>query len=841
MESTRFDISGMSCAACAAGIERAVKKLPGVAKAEVNLLAGSMLAEYGEGLSAADIVRAVEGAGYGASPRPPAGAARAATAAAAPGPNPMEKDLADMKRRLVLSLLFLLPLLYLSMGGMLGLPIPGFLAGAENALSFALSQFLLSLPIALVNHKYFTGGFRALWHKAPNMDSLISLGASASLAYGVFALYRLGWGLGHGDMAVVHHYLHELYFESAATILALITLGKTLEAASKGRTGKAISALLDLAPKTALLLRGGAETEVPLAEVKPGDLLAVKPGAAVPVDGVVETGQGVVDESALTGESIPVDKAAGDAVTGATLNTSGYFTMRAARVGDDTTLAQIVALVQEAGASQAPIARLADKVSGVFVPVVTGIALLCFAVWALAGAGFEFAMARAVTVLVISCPCALGLATPVAIMVGTGRGAKNGILFRSAEALETLAGVRAVVLDKTGTITEGKPRLAGLLPFGMGEDELLARAAALEAKSEHPVALAILEGAAEKGLALPEAADFESLPGLGLRACIEGEVWLAGNARLMRGEGVELSAAAKAAEALAAEGKTPLYFAKNGRLSGLLAVADRQRPGSAAAVAALRRRGLRVVMLTGDTAATARAVAAAVGIGESVAELLPGGKEAEVRRLEESGVRTAMVGDGINDAPALARAGVGVAIGAGTDIAIESAGVVLMKSDLADMVTAYDLSRRTLRTIRQNLFWAFFYNVIGIPIAAGLFYPAFGLVLSPMLGAAAMSLSSLFVVGNALRLNLFKPKTITAIANTEIKEAASMEKSIQIEGMSCGHCAARVEKALNALPGVSATVSLEEKRATLHSDGQVSDQQLRDAVTEAGYEATEIR
>lgn len=849
MTTRTYDITGMTCAACSTHVQKAVQKLPGVQQADVNLLANRMTVTFDEKkLHDDDIVQAVEKAGYGASPQQP----ETKSAGAAPRTDPMKKEISSMKRRLVVSFLFLIPLLYISMGHMVGLPLPSFLAGAQNAVSFALTQFLLTLPIILVNHKYFTGGFRALWHRAPNMDSLIGLGSAAALAYGIFALYRIGWGLGHGQMDVVHHYMHDLYFESAAMILALITLGKTLEAVSKGRTGAAISALLDLAPKTALLLKDGVETEVPLEQVRPGDVLAVKPGARIPVDGVLLEGHSAVDESALTGESLPVEKEAGSMVTGATLNTSGYFTMRAQRVGNDTTLAQIVALVEQAGASKAPIAKLADQISSVFVPIVMGIALVSFIVWMLAGQSVEFSLARAISVLVISCPCALGLATPVAIMVGTGRGAKNGILYKNAEALEGLCHVDTVVLDKTGTVTQGKPQLTDLIPLGIGEDELLSLAAGLETKSEHPLALAILEAAQQRGIAPAAAEGFEALSGLGLRARVAGEECLAGNARLMQSQGVDLSAAGNAPDTLAAAGKTPLYFAKEGKLAGLVAVADLPKATSAAAIAALRARGLRVVMLTGDNTATAEAIQAMVGADEVVADVLPQDKDAKVRALMEQGHKVTMVGDGINDAPALARADVGIAIGAGTDVAIESADVVLVKSDLADAVTAYDLSRATLRNIKQNLFWAFFYNIIGIPVAAGVFYTAFGWALNPMLGAAAMSLSSVFVVTNALRLNLFRPRPLPTTQSVVIpasapvhtndlqKEIATMKKTIHIEGMSCGHCQAHVEKALNDIPGVTAKVSLEENLARADVPADITDAALRAAVEEAGYTVTGI-
>ncbi len=850
MTTEKFKITGMSCASCASHIEKAVRALPGVEKADVNLLGNSMSVGFDPSLlTVQDIQAAVSKAGYEAQPLFPS---KGPGAKAAPAQDVSAKaEIKGMKTRLIGSFAFLLPLLYVSMGHMVGLPLPSFLAGVENALSFALTQFLLTLPIVLLNHKYFTGGFKALANRAPNMDSLIALGSSAALAYGIFALYRIGWALGHSQSDLAMHYMHELYFESAATILALITLGKTLEAISKGRTGSAISALLDLAPKTALRLQNGQEEEVPIEEVQPGDVLAVKPGARIPVDGTVLEGRSAVDESALTGESLPVDKEAGDTVTGATVNRSGYFTMTARRVGEDTTLAQIIALVEDAGSSKAPIAKLADKVSGIFVPIVMGISLIAFIVWLATGQGFEFALARAVTVLVISCPCALGLATPVAIMVGTGRGAKNGVLYKNAEAMETLARIDTVVLDKTGTVTEGKPRLVSVHPFGMEENELLALAAALEAKSEHPLALAVRQGAEERGLTLPLAGHFEALSGLGLRCAIGQDQFLAGNRRLMEEQGVALQDSQDLADNLAEQGQTPLYFAKNGLLIGLLSVADRPKADSAAAIAAMQRLGLRVVMLTGDNRATAEAIRREVGASEVMAEVLPADKDEAIRKLMDEGRKVVMIGDGINDAPALARADVGIAIGAGTDVAIESADVVLMKSSLADAVAAVCLSRAVLRDIKQNLFWAFFYNVIGIPVAAGVFFLPFQLVLNPMLGAAAMSLSSIFVVLNALRLNAWKAPKLPAPSTPEQHPGAALPQRkeplmkttvMHIEGMSCGHCSARVEAALSAVPGVSAaSVSLEEKTATVTAESTVSPESLREAVTAAGYEVTSLQ
>lgn len=854
MEIQKFNVTGMSCAACSSAIERTVNKLPGVKKAEVNLLGNSMKVEYEAAAQPDTVVAAVEKAGYGASPIIAAGEKAPAAAVKA---DPLALEMRGMRRRLIVSFIFLIPLMYLSMGHMVNWPLPGFFLGTENAVTFALTQFLLTIPIALVNQKFFTSGFRGLLNRAPNMDSLVALGTSAAIAYGIFALLRMSWALGNGAPDIVDHYAHQLYFESAATILTLITLGKTLEALSKGRTGAAISALLDLSPKTALLLRDGQEVEVPLESVQVGDVLAVKPGGRVPLDGIVLTGQSAVDESALTGESIPVDKEEGDAVTGATLNTSGYFTMRVERVGGDTTLSQIIALVEEAGASKAPIAKLADRVSGIFVPIVIAIALVCFVIWLVAGMGVEFALSRAVTVLVISCPCALGLATPVAIMVGTGRGAKNGILYKNAEALETLRHVDTIVLDKTGTLTEGKPKVTDIIPLRGGEKDLLFLAAGLEQFSEHPIALAILEEAKRQGVQPAEVTEFKALSGMGIKGRTAMGKCVAGNELLMRDRKIDLAPAKDLPAKLAAEGKTPLYIGFNSELAGIIAVADLPKADSAAAVAAFKKRGLRVIMLTGDNVATAKAVQAMVGADEAVAEVMPKDKDEQVKKLMEAGHKVAMAGDGINDAPALARADVGIAIGAGTDVAIESADVVLMKSTLADAVTAVDLSRAVLRNIKQNLFWAFIYNVIGIPIAAGVFYTAFGLVLNPMFGAAAMSVSSIFVVVNALRLNFFKAKPLPGVkapeipvktppepeqeAPADIKEDISMKKIIiHIEGMTCAHCEGRVDKALNELDGVTAKVDLENGLARVTIEGEMPDETLKEAIVDAGYEVTGI-
>ena len=845
----KFDVTGMSCAACSAAVERAVNKLEGVDAAQVNLLANSMQVEYdAAAVTEADICAAVEKAGYGASPVVPAG--KAAPAKAAPGEDPAEVELRSMKQRLAVSLAFLIPLMYVSMGHMMGLPLPAFFHGREGAVTFALTQFLLVLPIMYVNRKFYVVGFKSLWHRSPNMDSLIALGSAAAVVYGLFALYRIGWGLGTGDMELVDRYRMDLYFESAGTILTLITLGKFLEARAKGRTGAAIRALMDLAPDTALVLRDGTEVEIPAEEVAVGDTVVIKPGMRIPVDGTVLTGLSSVDESAVTGESIPAEKAPGARVIAASINRSGSFTFRAEKVGGDTTLAQIIALVQDAGATKAPIAKLADKVSGVFVPVVIAIALVAFGVWLALGQTMEFALARAISVLVISCPCALGLATPVAIMVGTGKGARMGILYKNAEALENAHKIDTVVLDKTGTITEGKPAVTDLLPApGVDKTELLRVAAALEKPSEHPLAEAILTAVGD--MPLPEAERFEALPGRGVRAFVNGREHLAGNLRLMEEQGVDAAWAASEAERLAKEGKTPLYFAAEGKLLGLVAAADPVKPTSAAAIGELQAMGLKVIMLTGDNARTAEAIRAKLGIEQVVAEVLPQDKEAQVRALQQQGRRVAMVGDGINDAPALTRADVGVAIGAGTDVAIDSADVVLMRSDLWDLVNALRLSRATIRNIRENLFWAFFYNSIGIPVAAGALY-GFGLVLNPMLGAAAMSLSSVCVVSNALRLNFFKPKQAGVSGlpqNNELcaqsaqpkGEPVMTEKTIHIEGMACGHCTARVEKALAGVAGVaSVKADLEGKCAKVTLNAPVEDAVLTATVTDAGYEVTGI-
>ena len=861
MKKETYDVTGMSCAACSSRVEKAVARQSGVQQVSVNLLKNSMVVEYDESaLSSAQIVAAVEQAGYGASPHEKPGAAVPAVQSGKQGGlSAAQQAYRGMKKRLALSLVFTVPLFYLSMGHMMGWPLPGCFLGTENALVFAFTQFLLLLPIVFLNRQYYIGGAKALIQRAPNMDSLIALGSGAAIVYGIYAIYRIGIGFGQMDMDTVHTYMMELYFESAGTILTLITMGKTMEARAKGKTSEAITKLMDLAPKTATVERDGTEHIIPAAEVQPGDVLIVRAGESVPVDGVVLEGASAVDESALTGESIPVEKQAGDAVIGATINKSGYFKMRATKVGDDTALSQIVRLVDEATSSKAPIAKLADKVSGVFVPVVIAIAVIAALAWLLTGHSVEFSLSVGISVLVISCPCALGLATPTAIMVGTGRGAANGILIKSAEALETAHSVNTVVLDKTGTITQGKPVVTDVLTLGTERDELLTVAASLEKRSEHPLAEAIASEAEKEQLTLLPVEHFEQIPGQGLCAAVDGRNCLAGNRRMMEANGISGDPLFSRGEALAEDGKTPLYFAREGRLLGLIAVADVVKPTSAQAVAELSAMGIEVVMLTGDNERTAEAIRRQVGVDRVAAEVLPQDKEREIRRLQEGGKKVAMVGDGINDAPALARADVGIAIGVGTDVAIESADIVLMRSDLLDVSTAVQLSRAVIRNIKQNLFWAFFYNAIGIPIAAGVFYPAFHLKMNPMLGALAMSFSSVFVVSNALRLRWFNAKhaapqersssphggaeiaSSEQTANEE-KGETTMEKVISIEGMACMHCVKHVQEALAAVPGVQeVTVDLEGKSATVSVDSSVTDEALKAAVDGAGYEALSVR
>lgn len=845
LKTEKFDITGMTCAACQANVTRCVQKQPGVREVNVSLLANQMSVTYDESaVGETDIVRAVEDIGYGAAPtgktqdKDREGSFRREWRQRT---ERAEDERQGMKRRLTASLILLVPLMYLAMGGMLSWPLPGFLTGMENAFTSALTQLLITVPIVFINRHFFENGFRALVKRAPNMDSLVAIGAGASIAYGIFAMYRMSGGLGHGDMTVVHRYAHSLYFESCAMVLTLVTVGKYLEARSKSRTSGALDKLVSLAPKTASVLRNGAEVKIPSEQVISGDIVVIRPGESIPVDGIVTEGNGFVDQSAITGESIPVEKKPGDEVISATLNQNGAFRFQASRVGEDTTLARIIRLVDDAGNTKAPIARLADKVSGVFVPAVIGIALVTLAVWLITGQSFEFALNCAVSVLVISCPCALGLATPVVIMVGTGKAAEYGILVKSAQSLENLHTIDTVALDKTGTITSGRPVVTDMIPFapGMTADELLRCAAAVESGSEHPLAEAVVEKAKEKAMQIPSAQEFSMTAGRGVQAKLDGGVWLAGNAAFLGENGVDTAAAEETLERLAREGKTPLLFSLDGKIAGVMAVADTVRESSVRAVKDLQALGIHTVMLTGDNAVTAEAIRVQVGIGEAISGVLPADKEACVRRLQREGHRVAMVGDGINDAPALTRADIGIAIGAGTDIAIDSADVVLMKSSLADAVTAIRLSRAVIRNIHQDLFWAFFYNILGIPIAAGVLYPAFGLLLSPMIGAAAMSLSSVCVVTNALRLRSFGKndlKPAPPIPAPEPLKSTGVVKVLAVDGMMCSHCQNHVKEALAAVDGVSnAEVDLEAKEATVTLSKDVPDETLMAAVTEAGY------
>lgn len=874
MKTEKYNVTGMTCAACQANVTRCVSKLEGVEEVNVSLLANQMTVSYDESkVGEEDIIQAVEKIGYGASSleqQPAAAQSRGGFRSEwqARQDQAMNSQ-KQMKRRLISSIVLLVPLMYIAMGSMMGLPVPWFFVGMENSLVNALAQLLLTIPVLFINRHFFQTGFKALWHRAPNMDSLVAIGSGASLVYGLFAMFRLAYGFGHGDMELVHEYAHALYFESAAMILTLVTVGKYLEARSKSKTGDALGKLVDLAPKTAVVLRGGVEQTIPAEQVVAGDIVVIRPGEGIPVDGVVTEGHGYVDQAAITGESIPVEKNPGDQVISATINKNGTFQFQASKVGEDTTLSQIIRLVDEASNSKAPIARLADKVSGVFVPVVIAIAIVTAIVWLIAGMGFEFALSNAISVLVISCPCALGLATPVAIMVGTGKAAEMGILIKSAESLENLHNVDTIVLDKTGTITSGHPAVTDVLPLdrSLTEEQFLAEAAAAEFGSEHPLAQAVVERAQQLGLSLPKAEAFEAVAGRGIRAKVNGREYLAGNLAFLEENHLpatleERSAAKSVVNKLAQEGKTPLLFLRNGKLLGVIAVADTIRETSRAAIQRFNEMGLHVVMLTGDNKVTAEAIRKELGIEQAISDVLPTQKEAHIRSLQEEGHKVAMVGDGINDAPALTRADIGIAIGAGTDIAIESADVVLMKDSLDDVAAAIDLSRAVVRNIHMNLFWAFFYNVLGIPLAAGVLYPAFQLRLSPMIGSAAMSLSSVCVVTNALRLRFFKRKGAPLVEKSALaleashtdtdnqtapvaeipqepeneKGSSEMKKVLTVEGMMCAHCQAHVQKALAGVEGVTeAVVDLESKKATVTLVQDVADQALLDAVTEAGY------
>ena len=829
----KFVVTGMTCAACSAHVEKAVSQLQGVDSVAVNLMLGSMLVDYDPAqVTAQAIVSAVENGGYGAKP--------AADAEKQDTRRAQEEALGRMRRRLVWSIVCLVPLFYISMGHMMGLPLPAFLT--RSHLTHALAQLVLCVPILILNRSYFTVGFSQLFRRSPNMDTLVALGAGAGLVYSLIEMGRLAAGQVSG--------MPELYFESAGMICALVTVGKYLEERSKGKTTDAISALLALAPDSAVVKRDGAEVTIPAEDIRKGDIVVVRQGGKIPVDGVVTAGGGSVDESAITGESLPVEKAVGDAVTSATVNQSGYLELEATRVGADTTLSQIVKLMEEASSSKAPISRLADKISGVFVPVVMAIAVLAALLWGLVGGmSVQFCLSVGIAVLVISCPCALGLATPVAIMVGTGKAAENGILIKSAQSLELMGRVDTVVLDKTGTVTQGKPRLTDCLAApDITEEELLCVAASVEQPSEHPLSRAVTEAAGERNIPLCDVADFTAVPGGGVQALLHDRTIYAGNAPYMQEKGVDIASFALQAGRWADDGKTVLYFAEEGRLLGLIAVADTVKPDSAAAIAALKQRDCRVVLLTGDNARTANAIARQVGVDQVISQVLPQDKATCVARLQQEGRLVAMVGDGVNDAPALVQADVGLAIGAGTDIAIESADIVLMKSSLADVASAAELSRAVLRNIRQNLFWAFFYNSVGIPVAAGVLYPSLHLLLNPMIAAACMSLSSVCVVSNALRLRLWKPrlKSVSGAAPSAAEhktipneEEPTMKKTVTIEGMMCAHCAAHVEKALNALPGVKATVDLAAGTAAV--EGDAADDAIRAAVTEAGYTVKGIR
>ena len=881
----RFDVTGMTCSACSSHVEKSVSKLTGVENVSVNLLTNSMQVEFDENkLDTAGIIKAVEDAGYGAAVKDEHAKFGAKTSGQSGsqennGLSAVEQNVKNMKKRLIVSLIFWIPLMYVSMGHMiyqwLNIPMPpftmNFLHGNENAITYAFTQFLLLLPILIANQKYFKNGFKTLWHRSPNMDSLIAIGAGAAILYGIFAIYRIGYAMGHGDMMVIHQYAHDLYFESAGTILTLITIGKYLETKSKGKTSEAITKLLNLAPKTVTVVRDGVEQVIDATDVEKGEIFLVKPGESVAVDGIVLEGKSSFDESAITGESIPVPKQEGDTIVSASMNKSGLIRAKATKVGEDTTIAQIIRLVEEASSSKAPIAKMADKIAGVFVPAVITIALITGVIWLISGATFEFAMSTAIAVLVISCPCALGLATPVAIMVGTGKGAENGILIKSGDALETAHQIDTVVLDKTGTITQGKPVVTDIICAAgksAAKTQLLQIAGSLEKGSEHPLAEAIVNYCVTNNISLEKVTDFNALFGKGIEGTVSGTHYYAGNEKMMEEKGISLSTEQKnQIQALAKQGRTPLLFADEKQFLGIVAVADVVKPTSKEAVQKFRDYGIHVIMLTGDNEVTAQAIKEQVGIDEVIAGVLPTQKEKKISALKQAGHKVAMIGDGVNDAPALASADVGIAIGAGTDVAIESADIVLMKNDLLDAVGAVKLSKAVIRNIKENLFWAFFYNSIGIPLAAGVLYPLFQIKLNPMFGAAAMSLSSVCVVSNALRLRWVKlhdakktqsephqdvaASTIADInqhnaldnnikSTNNDKGESTMTTTISIEGMMCAHCQAHVEKALKEVAGVTeVTVSLENKNAVVTGDASV--EALKQAVVDAGYEVTDVK
>lgn len=841
LKEKQFDVGGMTCAACQANVEKCVLNLDGVKKVDVSLLSNSMKVEYDENIVNENTISlAVENIGYSANVKGKQGEASGFKQEWEARQKRVEDEQNKAKLRLIYSLLLLIPLMLISMGPMIGIPI---LAGEENAMISSMSQLLLATIILFIQNHFFIHGFKALMKKAPNMDSLVAIGSLASYIYGLYSVYRMAYGFGYGNMQVVHHAMHALYFESAAMIVTLVSVGKYLESRSKSKTTDALSKLVDLAPKSATVIRDRKEILVSSSEVLQGDIVVIKPGQKIPVDGKIVSGIGYVDQSTITGESIPVEKRPGDMVISATLNQNGSFKFEALKVGDDTTLAQIIRLVDEAGNSKAPIARLADKVSGVFVPIVIAIAIVTAAVWLILGQSFEFALSNAISVLVISCPCALGLATPVAIMVGTGKAASQGILIKSAQSLETLHSIDTIVLDKTGTITSGRPSIQNIIKYkSMTDDDFLSLAASIEQGSEHPLALAILNQAKQKHLELKKVEDFEAVGGKGVVAKVEGKTYFAGNSSFIKEKGVSFKE--KDVVDLADEGKTPLIFASTSEIIGIIAVADTIRDSSEAAIQEFKQKGLHVVMLTGDNRRTANAVGKGLNIDEVISDVLPADKESVIRRLQDQNRKVMMVGDGINDAPALMRADVGVAIGKGTDIAIDSADIVLMKNSLLDVNAAIDLSVSVIRNIKMNLFWAFFYNFLGIPVAAGVFYPLFGWLLSPMLGSAAMSLSSVCVVTNALRLRFFEPKKIDIKEETiiEKEDTKMMKKTMIVDGMMCQNCVRHVKKALESIDGVvSVNVDLDSKTAEIEMKQEIDDKILLDAVKEEGYEPLEIR
>lgn len=836
----RFDVTGMTCSACSAHVEKSVRKLQGVKSVAVSLLQNSMTVDYdGDILDSNDIIKAVEHGGYGA------GVAGKKDNTA---PKSVDDSAKKMKNRMIWSIAFLIPLFYICMGHMFNIPIPAIFTGHNNMMIFALTQLFLTIPIVILNKHYFVNGFKNLVHLSPNMDTLIALGATAAGGYSVIQLFVMAYAMGRGNMSAAHDSMMNLYFESCGMILALITVGKYMEARSKSKTSQAIEKLINLAPKTAVVIRDGAELEIPVEQVALDDVFVIRSGKAIPCDGEIIEGICSVDQSAITGESIPVSKEESDTIMAGTICTTGYAKAVCRKTAENSTLSQIIALVEEASSSKAPISKLSDKVSGVFVPIVITIALIAIIVWLIIGASFASALSVGIAVLVISCPCALGLATPTAIMVGTGKGAENGILVKSAESLEIAHKITTVVLDKTGTVTEGKPVVTDIITIeGITEAQLLSSAYPLEKSSSHPLSNAVCEYAERKFSLSSQCSNYSEIQGKGVSATVDGKTVLAGNLRFMQENNIDVTALSQQSQSLANNGKTPLFFSRDGKLLGIITVADTVKNTSKNAIAQMKNMGMKVIMLTGDNQRTANAIQEQIQADEVIAEVLPQNKEAEIRRLQEQGEKVAMIGDGINDSPALARADLGIAIGAGQDIAIESADIVLMKSDLQDAAKAFALSKAVIKNIKENLFWALFYNSLGIPLAAGVFYPIFGWTLNPMFGAAAMSLSSFFVVTNALRLKFFKPKfdivpyeSINADKTIETKGNDTMKKVMKIEGMMCGHCTGRVDKVLNALDGVEATVSLEDKAAYLTITGDISNEILKSTVEAEGYEVTEI-